>query len=293
LNRPKCVVMKTLIGCSGYSYNDWKGNFYPGDLPQNQWLSFYASKFNTVEINNTFYKFPQKESLEKWLSQTPAHFRFSIKAHRFFTHLKKFNVDEAFIEKLNNFQAALKPLKEKAGCVLWQIPGNLHKNIPKLESFCQKLDQDYTHALELRHTSWFDEEVYAILKEYNIICCTISAPGNLPEDLIVTHKTIAYVRFHEKKEWYDYLYSEEELKHWKKRLDHLRNTDQLFIYFNNDKHGNAIKKSFMMPSKNQKNQHCISLFMHWASGMWENTWPGCWPGSTKHGMHFRMSLKSN
>jgi uncharacterized protein YecE (DUF72 family) len=237
--------MKIFIGCSGYSYDDWKGDFYPDDMHQDEWLSFYAEKFNTVEINNSFYKFPENESIEKWLSQTPANFRFSIKGHRFFTHLKKFNVDDSFKEKLNNFQSSLEPLKEKAGCVLWQLPGNLHKNIPKLEAFCQELDNDFTHVLEFRHPSWFDEDVYEFMKKNNIAFCILSAPGNLPEDLIVTHKT-AYVRFHGKKEWYDYLYSEKELKEWKKRLNGLKNIEQLFVYFNNDKHGNAVKNAITL-----------------------------------------------
>lgn len=237
--------MIIFIGCSGYSYDDWKGDFYPDDMPQDEWLSFYAEKFNTVEINNSFYKFPENESIKKWLSQAPANFRFSIKGHRFFTHLKKFNVDDSFKEKLNNFQSSLEPLKEKAGCVLWQLPGNLHKNIPKLEAFCQELDNDFTHVLEFRHPSWFDEDVYEFMKKNNIAFCILSAPGNLPEDLIVTHKT-AYVRFHGKKEWYDYLYSEKELKEWKKRLNGLKNIKQLFVYFNNDKHGNAVKNAITL-----------------------------------------------
>ena len=234
--------MKKFVGCSGYSYDDWKGDFYPDDMPQDEWLFFYAEKFNTVEINNSFYKFPENESIKKWLSQIPANFRFSIKGHRFFTHLKKFNVDDSFKEKLDDFQSSLEPLKEKAGCVLWQLPGNLHKNIPKFEAFCRELDKDFTHVLEFRHPSWFDEDVYKFMKKNNTAFCILSAPGNLPEDIIVTHKT-AYVRFHGKNDWYDYLYSEKELKEWKKRLSGLKNIEQLFVYFNNDKHGNAVKNA--------------------------------------------------
>ncbi len=239
--------MKIFIGCSGYSYKDWKGKFYPEDLSQDEWLSFYAKKFNTVEINNTFYKFPEEETLTKWLKQTPAKFRFSIKANRFFTHLKKFNVDNSFIEKLDNFQAALKPLKDKVACILWQLPGNLHKNISKLESFCRKMDSNFNHVIEFRHKSWFAEDVYEVLKKKNVAFCILSAPENLPEDIIVTHKT-AYVRFHGKDEWYDYLYSENELKEWKKRFSELKNIDHLFVYFNNDKHGNAVKNAFTLMS---------------------------------------------
>ncbi len=237
--------MNTFIGCSGYSYNDWKESFYPEELPKDQWLSFYAEKFNTVEINHSFYKFPEEAIMEKWLKQTPADFRFSIKGHRFFTHLKKFKVDDSFKEKLDNFQSSLQPLKEKAGCVLWQLPGNLHKNISKLESFCQHLDMNFTHVVEFRHQSWFDDEVYELLKESKVAFCSLSAPDQLPDDLIVTHKT-AYVRFHGKKEWYDYLYSHDQLEKWKKRLNESKEIEQLFIYFNNDKHGNAVKNALSL-----------------------------------------------
>ncbi len=234
--------MRLFIGCSGYSYNEWKGHFYPENLTQDQWLSFYAKEFNTVEINHSFYKFPEQESMGKWHGQVPSDFRFSIKAHRFFTHLKKFNVDEDFMEKLDGFQSTLKSLKEKAGCVLWQLPGNLHKNLSKLESFCQRLDMNFTHVLEFRHQSWFDDEVYDLMKENKLAFCSLSAPGKLPEDLIVTHQT-AYVRFHGKKEWYDYLYPHDELEKWEKKLNELKEVEQLFIYFNNDKHGNAVKNA--------------------------------------------------
>ena len=234
--------MNVFIGCSGYSYKDWKGDFYPGDLPQDDWLSFYAEQFNTVEINNTFYKFPEREILEKWMDDTPDDFYFSIKAHRFFTHLKKFNVDKSFREKLDNFQSSLSPLTGRAGCVLWQVTGNLHKNLSKLESFCQELNRDFTHVLEFRHASWFDEEVYAFMKENNLAFCMLSAPGDLPEDLITTHRT-AYVRFHGKSEWYDYFYQDKELEAWAGRLKGLKDIDRLFVYFNNDKHGHAVKNA--------------------------------------------------
>ncbi len=234
--------MELFIGCSGYSYKDWKGIFYPNDLTQKQWLSFYAEKFNTVEINNTFYRFPEDKLFQKWLDQTPGHFRFTIKGHRFFTHQKKLKIDETFGERLDDFHTSLKPLKDRAGCILWQLPGNLHKNISKLETFCQKLEKQYTHVLEFRHQSWFDKEVYDVLKANHVVFCILSAPDDLPEDLVVTGKT-AYVRFHGKDKWYDYLYSEQELEKWKDRLSGLNTIEQLYVYFNNDMNGNAVKNA--------------------------------------------------
>ena len=234
--------MKIHIGCSGYSYDDWRGEFYPDDLPKDQWLSFYADHFSTVEINHSFYKFPEKDQFKKWMDETPGHFRFTIKGHRYFTHMKKFNTDKDFGKKLDDFQETLPPLKEKLGCVLWQLPGNLHKDTSKLDSFCKMLNTGHQHVFEFRHESWFDDEVYDLLGGHNAGFCILSAPDNLPEDMVLTGKT-AYIRFHGKKEWYDYLYSDKELKTWKKRIDDIDGADRLYVYFNNDQHAHSVKNA--------------------------------------------------
>jgi uncharacterized protein YecE (DUF72 family) len=234
--------METYIGCSGYHYSDWKKKFYPEDLPRDEWLAYYAGHFNTVEINNTFYKMPSRADLKQWYERTPDQFRFTIKANRFFTHLKKLKQDDAFSERLEDFQDILKALKNKLSCVLWQLPGNLHKNVPKLESFCNMVDHGVTHVIEFRHPSWFDDEVYEALEKGGVSFCILSAPGKLPETIRVTSRT-AYVRFHGKDKWYDYHYGEKELEDWKDRLDRLKDTDTLFAYFNNDQHANAVENA--------------------------------------------------
>ncbi|MFO7923039.1 MAG: DUF72 domain-containing protein [Bacteroidales bacterium] len=234
--------MNLYIGCSGYNYPEWKEVFYPEDLSEDQWLKYYSSHFNTVEINNTFYSFPKEPYLKKWLKETPDEFRFSIKANRYFTHLKKLKIDEQFIERLDEFSKTLNAVSKKVDCILWQLPGNLHKDIDKLKAFCRKLNHEIEHVIEFRHASWFDKAVYNVLRDEDVTYCIISGPNGLPEDQVVTSKVV-YMRFHGKSTWYNYLYTDSELKEWKKRFDKLSGVKSLYIYFNNDQHGNAVKNA--------------------------------------------------
>lgn len=189
--------MDMYIGCSGFHYADWKKKFYPKNLPKKDWLDYYAGHFKTVEINHTFYKMPSRKDLKHWKAETPDDFKFSIKANRLFTHLKKLKTDKTFTEHLKTFQDSLHTLEEKLGCILWQLPGNLHKSLEKLGSFVERLDQGMDHAVEFRHGSWFDDTVYEILSDNGIAFCMISAPDGLPEEPRATCKT-AYLRFHGK-----------------------------------------------------------------------------------------------
>lgn len=234
--------MKIFTGCSGYSYKDWNKKFYPEDLPRKEWLSFYADHFNTVEINNTFYKFPTEDQLSQWKDETPESFKFTIKANRYLSHMKKLKVDDDFLESLERFQNTLGAIKEKLGCVLWQLPGNLKENIPKLETFFDNLDKSMEHVIEFREKSWFNDSVYEVLRNHHITYCILSAPEGLPEDVVTTSKT-AYLRFHGKSTWYNYEYSDEELRTWKDRLNKLKNVNQIFIYFNNDHQAYAVKNA--------------------------------------------------
>ncbi len=234
--------MKVYIGCSGFNYKDWQNKFYPADLPESGWLEYYAGQFNTVEINNTFYSFPKQNHLKKWKEQVGGDFKFTIKAHRYFTHLKKLNTDEDFRERLEGFQDTVRVMEGKLGCILWQLPGNQHQNISKLEAFCNCLDKRMKHVVEFRHESWFNTSVYDLLKDKGVACSMLSAPGNLPEDTIATANT-AYLRFHGKTTWYAYNYSEQELKNWRQRLDSLHETERLFVYFNNDKNAYSAKNA--------------------------------------------------
>lgn len=236
--------MYTFTGCSGFHYDNWKGTFYPDDLSKDEWLPYYAERFKTVEINNSFYNLPGRKKLEKWYQQTPGNFRFSMKGSRYITHMKKLTDDADTREGIKKFYHAVEVLKGKLGCILWQLPGNQHRDGDKLSTFCSRLSSDFKNVIEFRHNSWFNKDVFNILEKQEVAYCMLSAPGDLPETSATTTDT-GYLRFHGKKEWYKYEYSEEEIKHWSKKLQAL-STERIYIYFNNDYQANAVKNARQM-----------------------------------------------
>ena len=231
--------MQKFLGCSGFQYKDWKGIFYPEDITKKQWLSYYASVFNSVEINSTFYNFPKEETIKHWYNETPANFQFTFKGSKYITHQKKLKRDEKLEESVSSFFERASVLQEKTGCILWQFPPSLHRNDEKLKNFCELLSKDFKQVIEFRHSSWFEEEVYDILRNYNVILCLVSAPINLPQPEIKTSDT-TYIRFHGKTTWYDYDYSHEELNAWKNTIEKLA-PKEVYAYFNNDMHGYGPK----------------------------------------------------
>lgn len=220
--------MKVYFGCSGFYYHDWIGRFYPEDLPVNEWLPYYAQQFNSVEINSSFYHLPSRKTLKHWYEVTPTSFRITLKGSRYVTHIRKMiNVKEA----LKRFYALADILDDKLGCILWQLPANLQYNQQRLATFCKMLSTAYTNVIEFRHPSWYVTKTYETLRQHNITCCTVSAPG-LPETIGKTTNAV-YVRFHGKKSWYDYLYNKRELRDWVDRI-HSQKPKIVYAYFNND-----------------------------------------------------------
>jgi uncharacterized protein YecE (DUF72 family) len=226
---PEGDTVKAWVGCSGYHYSHWKGNFYPVELKKKEWLGWYAERFNTVEINKTFYSLPKRETLIQWRDETPGGFLFTFKGSRYVTHMKKLQDAGEHVPKLYR---ALEPMGEKAGCVLWQLPGNLHKDLDRLEAFCRSLSRQYRNVIEFRHASWFDRDVEDILRNHGIAFCALSAPDDLPEDVRSTADFL-YLRFHGKDDWYRERYTREELGEWHERLVK-QGGKECFVYFNND-----------------------------------------------------------
>ncbi len=239
--------MTKFIGCSGFHYDDWKGKFYPEDLSKDEWLPYYAEHFQTVEINNSFYGLPSEKTLENWHKQTPRHFKFTMKGSRYVTHQKKLVNDENMREAVKIFYERVEKLRGKLGCVLWQLPGNLHRNDEKLKNFCSFLSSDFKNVIEFRHESWFDDKIYRMMKKQNVGFCILSAPDTLPETPAVTTDT-AYVRFHGKDEWYVYDYSNRELKEWAERIEDL-SAERVYCYFNNDTEAKAVKNAQFLQKK--------------------------------------------
>src|SRR5262245_2532304 len=168
--------MNLYIGTSGYSYKEWKGSFYPRDLPARQMLRFYGGQFRTVEINNTFYGTPKASVLEVWAREVPADFKFALKAPQRITHVQR--LKDTGVSASHLFEAA-GALKERLGPLLFQLPPNLKKDVPRLRAFLGLLPSHRRAAFEFRHQSWFDEEVFGLLRGHRAALCIADAEGDL------------------------------------------------------------------------------------------------------------------
>lgn len=213
------------IGTSGYSYSYWKNRFYPEKLAASKWLEFYATQFNTVELNNSFYRFPKIEQLKKAAAQTPDDFLFSVKAHKLITHtLRMKNVRE----KIEEFTGIIhEGLSEKLACILYQMPPSYHYTEEHLHDVITHLSIGQQNIVEFRHESWWKPEVYDQLTQHKINFCSVSYP-NLPKENIVTGD-VNYRRMHGVPQLFKSSYTSEELTALAAQLT----GGQTFIYFNN------------------------------------------------------------
>jgi uncharacterized protein YecE (DUF72 family) len=226
--------MKYYIGCSGFSYKEWKGEFFPEKLAQKKWFEFYTSQFNSLELNVTFYRFPQPAVLQGWYERSPQNFLFAVKAPRLITHYKKFNDTES---QLQDFYGSIADgLKSKLGPVLFQLPRELVYTEELLEKLIQSLDKKFINAIEFRDSSWWIPSVQEALAKNKIIFCGISHP-TLPHAFI--HGPDVYYRYHGVPKLY---YSEYDLSVMKDMAEKLRSptVEHAYIYFNNTAHGAAI-----------------------------------------------------
>jgi uncharacterized protein YecE (DUF72 family) len=197
-------------GASGYAFKEWKGPFYPADLPADEMLDFYARHLPTVEINNTFYRMPSREVLTRWHDCTPPAFRFAIKASRRITHDGRLKVD-AVADSLQYLYGNLAALGDKLGAVLFQLPPMLRKDVPRLQAFLALLPANHRAAFEFRHDSWFDDEVYSALKGASASLCFSEREDNTPPPLVETAPW-GYVRLRLEH------YSDADLAQWADRL---------------------------------------------------------------------------
>ena len=224
------------IGTSGWHYEDWKGIFYPADLPKSRWLSYYSRHFRTVELNNSFYRLPSENAFVKWQESAPIDFFFSVKASRYITHVKRLKSVE---EPLQHFMDRVPLLGEKLGPLLYQLPPNMRRNDDRLEDFLKILPGKYRHVIEFRHESWFHDDVFRILRKHRIGWCIFDMPG-LTSPVVVT-ADFTYVRFHGSAGLYSSSYSDKELATWSKKIVKLgQDLKTVYIYFNNDVAGYAL-----------------------------------------------------
>ena len=224
------------IGCSGWNYQDWRGRLYPRGEPQRRWLELYAERFDTVEINNTFYRLPRREAVQAWVQQTPADFLFAVKASRYLTHIRRLN---GLKDGIARFYEPLEPLRtaDRLGPVLWQLPENFHRDDERLHEWLAALPAG-RHTIEFRHASWFVGPVMAALRAHGV-ALTIA---DHPQRPFQSHQATAdwrFVRFHYGARGRDGNYSATELATWARRIAAWRARTEVFAYFNNDWNGYA------------------------------------------------------
>ena len=218
--------MNLYVGTSGYSYKEWKGPFYPADLPDKQMLHFYGEHFRSVEINNTFYRMPKSSVLEAWAAEVPEDFQFVIKASQRITHFQRLKDCRDSVEYLLD---VIGVLKNRLGPVLFQLPPNLPKDAGRLRDFLALLPPQRRLAFEFRHQTWFDEEVFTILREHRAVLCIAEAENDL-EIPFVSTADWGYLRLRRPD------YGDAELKSWGKRVAEQKWRDA-FIFFKHEDEG--------------------------------------------------------
>lgn len=232
------------IGCSGWNYRHWRELFYPKGLPVSRWFAFYAEHFDTVEINNSFYRLPTPETFDKWRMQAPPGFLYAVKANRFITQAKKLlDCDEP----LGRMMPAVRCLGETLGPLLYQLPPRLKFNPERLESFLKIVAKDVTNVFEFRDPSWYVPETFELLDRYGASFCVHDMGGSASKRIAVG--PAAYVRFHGTEGKYWGRYSDDSLSSWAEWLvDQARSGRSAWAYFNNDIFGHAIEDALTLKS---------------------------------------------
>ena len=224
------------IGCSGWSYPEWKGIFYPETLPKKDYFTYYTSNFDTVEINNTFYRFPSLDTVHDWYNKAPAGFIYSLKASNYITHMKRFNNVNEALEKLYSLSDIL---KEKMGCFLFQLPSNFVFKDENLKKIVNSLNPKYKNVVEFRNKSWWKAEVYEAFREHKIMFCGTNGFG-MPNVFHAANGE-AYVRFHGNQA-YNKKYSNRELREWADKIVEMR-PKRVWVYYNNTANGYACENA--------------------------------------------------
>ena len=224
------------VGCSGWQYKHWRNDFYPAELPASRWLEHYASAFDTVEINNSFYRLPEPHSFASWRERVPPHFLFAVKVSRYLTHRKKLKEPEApvdlFVSRATHLGSALGPL-------LYQLPPRWTLNLERLEAFLRVLPPALTHVVEFRDPTWYVDGVFEALAAHGVSLCLHDMEGSATGLRRVG--PVVYLRFHGPAR-YQGAYSSERLAAtagWCR--DRLAKGTPVYAYFNNDIGGHATR----------------------------------------------------
>jgi uncharacterized protein YecE (DUF72 family) len=219
-------MAQLFVGTSGWAYPSWKPGFYPAKLAQKNFLEHYTTQLNTVEVNFTFRQLLKETTAQKWIAQSPAGFRFGVKAHQVITHIKRLKNTSDFMPR---FMATIEPLAraEKLGPLLFQLPPNMKMDLGVLEEFLVALPRGVPSAFEFRHESWFAEEVFALLKAHNRALCVAETEQRMTPDIVTSD--FVYYRFRKPD------YTGEERAAMVARIgDHFRAGRNVFAYFKHE-----------------------------------------------------------
>lgn len=222
--------MKFFVGTSGYSYKEWKGNFYPAKIAQKEMLAFYARKFSTVEINNTFYRLPTEAVVGSWAEQVPESFRFVLKARQVITHFRRLQNAE---KEINDFLRVAEVLQQRLGPILIQLPPNMKKDVSRLDSFLSHVGGRAKLTIEFRHESWFAEEVYDCLRAHSAAICVAEA-DDLPAVYLDPTTNWGYARLRNE------AYTDGELLEWIRSIKS-QHWDEAYVFFKHEDAGAGPK----------------------------------------------------
>jgi uncharacterized protein YecE (DUF72 family) len=227
------------VGCSGWFYWDWRGRFYPNEMPTKNWFSHYVRNFKTVELNAPFYSWPTVQTVQTWRRQAgKRQFIYTVKVCELITHIKRFRGTKKLIADFSFIADILGPAM---GCFLFQLPPSFKYSQTRLSLILGQLDHNRRNVIEFRHASWWNDTVFTAFRKTGTIFCSCSGPG-LPDVLVKTADEHAYVRFHGTKRWYRHDYSDHELIEWTQQLRESK-VRHIWAYFNNDRDGFAIKNA--------------------------------------------------
>jgi uncharacterized protein YecE (DUF72 family) len=247
--------MDVVIGTSGWMYRDWNGRFYPEEIKGKDQLPYFATQFESVEINSTFYHVPRETTLQNWYDITPENFTFAIKLNRYLTHTKRLLPGEEFDEALEDFFKRIALLKQKLAVVLVQLPPSMRQNTDRLDYLAAKTKEyeatyglPFPLAIEFRHASWFAEGTFALMKRHNLANVINDSPNRWPASKAVT-ADFAYIRLHGSQELYRSSYTEAELSGWAEFIKSCKGCHAVYAYFDNDYQSRATQNARSLRQK--------------------------------------------
>jgi uncharacterized protein YecE (DUF72 family) len=233
------------VGTSGWQYRSWRGAFYPRRMPQRNWLSYYALSFGTIEVNSTFYRLPSRDTVGSWASQTPEGFLIVVKASRYLTHVRRLADPE---EPVTRLLEVLEPLGPKRGPILLQLPPDLRAAPERLDRALACFPPGTRVAVELRHSSWFTEETWEVLRSRRAAFCLADRRGPLVP--VVRTAPWAYLRMHEGRASPSPCYGRTAIESWVSRLSELwTGEEEAYVFFNNDERCCAVRDARLMKER--------------------------------------------